>query len=127
MFSKFFANINAGIRRSLVYVDVYKSKQSENLLRLLRNEGFLTFSDISSIKTRVFFSYFQKRPLLKQLSLISKQGRKVYTTCWGLQMLIAKLKGFNFIVYVLTTKGLVSHETAFRLKIGGRAICVAYC
>jgi small subunit ribosomal protein S8 len=132
-FEKFVITLNGAIRRRQVSVEVSFSKQTFICLSILRNLGYVNGFIRNNNSIIILLKYVEKRPVLKQISLISKAGRKAFTSVVGLKYFISKIqKNCNekqnqfFAVILSTNKGLLTHHQALKYFIGGQPLCVVY-
>ncbi len=99
------------------------------LLGVLADNGF-----IESFKTWVrregsseFFStvilkYNNLKPVIKELKIVSKPGRRVYTNVHNMPCVYNNLG----IAVLSTPKGIMSNKEAVRQNVGGEVICTVF-
>lgn len=105
-------------------VDVSTSKMKLQIVKILKNEGFIknfkkvTKDGLSYI--RVFLKYDEEMmPVLHDLQRISTPGRRVYT---GYRDMPRIYNGHGVVV-VSTSAGVITGKKAAENKVGGELIC----
>lgn len=105
-------------------VDVSTSKMKLQIVKILKNEGFIknfkkvTKDGLSYI--RVFLKYDEDMmPVLHDLQRISTPGRRVYT---GYREMPRIYNGHGVVV-VSTSAGVITGKKAAENKVGGELIC----
>ncbi len=105
-------------------VDVSTSKMKLQIVKILKNEGFIknfkkvTKDGISYI--RIFLKYDEDMsPVLHDLQRISTPGRRVYT---GYRDMPRIYNGHGVVV-VSTSNGVITGKKAAENKVGGELIC----
>ena len=105
-------------------VDVSTSKMKLQIVKILKNEGFIknfkkvTKDGLSYI--RVFLKYDEEMmPVLHDLQRISTPGRRVYT---GYREMPRIYNGHGVVV-VSTSAGVITGKKATENKVGGELIC----
>ena len=115
------------------------TKKNIALLSILRDEGFISgwsenileenidsFADYSVKdfqRGRVLLRYVQGQTPFEEIEIISKGSRKVFFKLADIDEYIKK-DNFKGVLILSTTKGLITHSQALRLKLGGEAICL---
>jgi len=105
-------------------VDIPSSKLKVEIVKILKNEGFVkTFKKISQDgrnQIRIFLKYDgQNRPVIHGLQRISKPGRRVYT---GYQTMPRIFNGYGTLI-VTTSQGVITGKKASEKKLGGELLC----
>jgi len=105
-------------------VDVSTSKMKLQIVKILKNEGFIknfkkvTKDGMSFI--RIFLKYDEDmNPVLHDLQRISTPGRRVYT---GYREMPRIYNGHGVVV-VSTSAGVITGKKATESKVGGELIC----
>ncbi|AHC14310.1 30S ribosomal protein S8 [Salinispira pacifica] len=105
-------------------VDVTPSKLKLEIVKILKNEGYVknfkkvTKDGIDVI--RVFLKYDENdKPIIHGLQKISKPGRRVYS---GYKELPRILNGYGTLI-VSTSTGVTTGRKASEKKVGGELIC----
>jgi small subunit ribosomal protein S8 len=105
-------------------VDSPSSKLKVEIVKILKNEGFIkTFKKISQEgknQIRIFLKYDEQSiPVLHGLQRLSKPGRRVYTSYKGMPRVF---NGYGTLI-VTTSRGVITGKKAAEQKIGGELIC----
>jgi small subunit ribosomal protein S8 len=107
------------------FVDLRVSKLKLNLIKVLKEQGFIENFIINDDKgmVRIFMKYAEGRePVLQGLKRISSPGMRQYV---GYKQ-IPKILGGMGIAIVSTPKGLLDGESARQLKMGGELLCLVW-
>ena len=127
------AVVNGAIRRDQVDVLIPRSNLILTSFRLLRDYGFINGIVVYQYNILVLLKFFERRPVLKQINIISTSGRKVFASIFSLNYFLSKIrknaKSSNqdtFLVVLTTSSGVVSHDQALRLNKGGCPLFIAY-
>jgi small subunit ribosomal protein S8 len=105
-------------------VDIPASKLKVEIVKILKNEGFIkTFKKISQDgknQIRIFLKYDDlNSPVLHGLQRLSKPGRRVYTSYKSMPRVF---NGYGTLI-VTTSRGVITGRKAAEQKIGGELIC----
>ena len=111
-------------------VDVPRSKLKVEIARILKEEGFIEDYSIGdeqpmamiNIKLKYFGKRRERRPVITNLSRVSKPGRRVYR---GRQELPRVLSGTG-IAIITTPKGVMTAQQARRERVGGEVLCYVW-
>ncbi len=124
--SDLFVRIQNAGRRGHEMVKIPASRVKREVLRILKEEGFIR--DYESISTEahptllVSLRYFpgrQKRSFITGMKRISKPGCRVFA---GSKEIPRVMKGLG--VAILTTdRGLLTDEQCRTMKVGGEIVC----
>ncbi|MFA6689850.1 MAG: 30S ribosomal protein S8 [Sphaerochaetaceae bacterium] len=108
-------------------VDITTSKMKLQIVKILKNEGFIknfkkvTKDGISYI--RVFLKYDEKQnPVLHGIERISTPGRRVYS---GYREMPRVYNGLGVVV-VSTSTGVITGKKATEKMVGGELICTIW-
>ncbi len=108
-------------------VDITTSKMKLQIVKILKNEGFIknfkkvTKDGISYI--RVFLKYDEKQnPVLHGIERISTPGRRVYS---GYREMPRVFNGLGVVV-VSTSTGVITGKKATEKMVGGELICTIW-
>ena len=82
-----FSAIQNGQQRQKKFIRVPFSKKSWHLCNILFLEGFLQGFFAQENHLYIFLKYSQNKPVLRKISKISLQGRKIYTKAMGLKFI----------------------------------------
>jgi small subunit ribosomal protein S8 len=105
-------------------VDVTPSKLKLEIVKILKNEGFVkNFKKVAvdgHDVIRVFLKYDENdKPIIHGLQKISTPGRRVYS---GYKELPRILNGYGTLI-VSTSSGVTTGRKASEKKVGGELIC----
>ena len=122
--SDMIARIRNAQLRILNTVEIPNSNLRAKILDVLKDEGYIsdykTISDEKNNKNLlVNLKYNNGVPVIKEISRISKPGRRIYTRADS----IPKIKNGLGIAIVSTSKGIMTDNDARTKKIGGEIIC----
>ena len=110
--------------RLLNKVAIPNSKLRAKILEVLKEEGYIADCKLSSNESSNKFlmidlKYNNGIPVIKQISRVSKHGRRIYTKADS----IPKIQNGLGIAIVSTSKGIMTDNDARTKKIGGEIIC----
>ena len=113
--------------RLLKTVSIPNSKFREKILRVLKEEGFISEYKFFSEKNNkgslvVNLKYTNGIPVIKEIMRVSKPGRRVYSKADS----IPKVQSGLGIAIVSTSKGIMSGNNAKLKNIGGEIICKVF-
>jgi small subunit ribosomal protein S8 len=105
-------------------VDIRPSKLKLEVVKILKNEGFIkNFKKISQDgmnNMRIFLKYDEKsKPVIHGIVRISTPGRRIYS---GYKKLPRVLNGYGTVI-VSTSTGVTTGRKATEKKVGGELIC----
>ena len=114
---------NAQMRR-MSKVVVPNSKFRAKILDVLKQEGYISnFSNSSDPKNKniilVDLKYADGLPVIKEISRVSKPGRRIYAKAGS----IPKIQNGLGLAIVSTSKGIMTDNDARNQNIGGEIIC----
>ena len=119
-----FSRIRNGQLRSLNSIQIPSSKFRQNILKILKNEGYIKdyyldekVKNKSSIKVNL--KYYEGDPVIKEIKRISKPGRRVYSRATS----IPKVMNGLGLAILSTPKGVMSDTEARKNNVGGEVIC----
>jgi small subunit ribosomal protein S8 len=110
--------------RTLNKVSIPNSKFRAKILDVLKEEGYISdYKFLTDKKNKgsllVDLKYSNGLPVIKEISRVSKPGRRIYTRAES----IPKIKNGLGIVIVSTSMGIMSDNDARSKNIGGEIIC----
>jgi len=113
--------------RTLNTVSIPNSKLRAKILDVLKEEGYISdYKSSSGEKSNKFLlvdlKYNNGVPVIKEISRVSKPGRRIYTKATS----IPKIQNGLGIAIVSTSKGIMSDNDARLKKIGGEIICKVF-
>jgi small subunit ribosomal protein S8 len=111
-------------------VSVPKSKIKTEIARILREEGYIEDYVIGdeqpvpliNISLKYYGSRRTRRPVITNISRVSKPGRRVYR---GRRDLPRVLSGTG-IAIMTTPKGVMTAQQARREQVGGEVLCYVW-
>lgn len=114
---------NANVRK-FERVDVRTSKVKLEVVKILKNEGFIKNFKKSTQdghdQIRVFLKYDDEmQPVIHDIQKISKPGRRVYS---GYKKIPRVFNGYGTII-VSTSTGVTTGKKATERRVGGELIC----
>ena len=99
-------------------VEVLSSRFNEEVLKKLKQLGFIKNFARKERKIFVELLYKDKSPALTDVQLFSKPGRRYYVTYKNLKLIMGGL-GYSLIS---TSKGVLSNKEARVQKVGGELL-----
>ena len=122
-----FSRIRNGQMRSLNSVLIPSSNFRKNILKILKNEGYIkdffiekTENNKSSLK--ISLKYYEGDPVIKEIKRISKPGRRVYSRATS----VPKVMNGLGLAILSTSKGVLSDNEARTEKVGGEILCKVF-
>ncbi len=103
------------------------SKMRERLLAVLKSEGYIRdYATVAHANGRseieVELKYFDGTPVIREISRVSKPGRRVYASVKALPRVHNGLG----ISILSTPKGLMADHDARDANVGGEIICTVF-
>jgi small subunit ribosomal protein S8 len=121
--SDMLARIRNAQMRSHERVEIPFSNVKIAISKILKNEGYIDSAEVETngkFKVIVLkLKYYDDSPVIKEISRISKPGRRVYVSASKMPLVNSGLG----ISIVSTSKGLVSDAEARQHNVGGEVIC----
>ena len=116
--------IRNGQLRKLNTVIIPNSKFRARILEVLKREGYISgYKFLSDEKNKgslsVDLKYSDGLPVIKEIKMISKPGRRIYARATS----IPKIQNGLGVAIVSTSKGIMSDNEARSQNIGGEIIC----
>ena len=110
--------------RTLNTVSIPNSKFRAKILDVLKEEGYISeYKPSSKEKNNKFLlvdlKYNNGIPVIKEISRVSKPGRRIYSKAES----IPKIQNGLGIAIVSTSKGIMTDNEARTQKVGGEIIC----
>lgn len=111
-------------------VDVPRSKIKVEIARILKEEGyveeFMVGDDTPIPMIHITLKYFgtrrDRRPVITNLTRISKPGRRVYRNRRDLPRVLSG----TGIAIITTPKGVMTAQQARRERVGGEVLCYVW-
>ena len=108
------------------YTVVYRSKIIENVLNVFLKEGYIDgveiFEERKGVsKIKVYLKYEKKTnsPVINEIKVISKPGRRLFQSYKNLE----KSYGGLGTILLSTSKGIITDNQARNSKVGGEILC----
>ena len=119
-----FSRIRNAQMRSLNSIEIPSSNFRQNILKILKNEGYIKDyyiekSKNNKINLKINLKYYEGDPVIKEIKRISKPGRRVYSRANS----IPKIMNGLGLAILSTPKGVMSDSEARKNNIGGEIIC----
>lgn len=107
--------------RGLSRTTVRKTKLIEELLKIMKREGYIeNYKDSSeAFMVDVFLKYINGKPVIDNIKRISKLSRRVYV---GKDAIPSVYNNYG-IAILTTSKGVITDKEARSLGIGGEVLC----
>ena len=122
-----FSRIRNGQMRSLDSIDIPSSNFRRNILKILKEEGYIRDfyiekSENNKIKLKINLKYYEGDPVIKEIKRISKPGRRVYSRANSIPRV---MNGLGLAI-LSTPKGVMTDLDARKQKVGGEIICKVF-
>ena len=119
-----FSRIRNGQLRSLNSVVIPSSNFRKNILKILKDEGYIQDFYIEKLENnrinlKINLKYYEGDPVIKEIKRISKPGRRVYSRATS----IPKVMNGLGLAILSTPKGVMSDTDARKNNLGGEVIC----
>ena len=125
--SDMLARIKNAHRANKSYTSCFSSKLNNNVLSVLKDEGYIR--DFQNVKIRdgvdsikIELKYHNGLPVIKRIKRISKPGIRVYSKIKELP----KPYGGLGISIISTPKGVMSDQKARDNNVGGEILCEVF-
>jgi len=117
---------NAQLRKKSK-VSTPASKLRGNLLDVLKSEGYIrgySQVDFDGGKTEfeIELKYFDGQPVIREISRVSKPGRRVYTSVQN----IPRVANGLGVTILSTPKGVMADHAAREANVGGEVLCKVF-
>ena len=108
-------------------MSIPSSKFRAKILDVLKEEGYISdYKTLTDKKNKIFLlvdlKYHNGSPVIKEITRVSKPGRRIYTRADS----IPKIKSGLGIAIVSTSMGIMSDNDARLKNIGGEIICKVF-
>ena len=122
-----FSRIRNGQMRLLNSIDIPSSNFRKNILKILKDEGYIKDyyiekSKNNKISLKINLKYYEGDPVIKEIKRISKPGRRVYSRANSIPRV---MNGLGLAI-LSTPKGVMTDTEAKRNNIGGEIICKVF-
>ena len=124
----FLTIIRNGVMVSKSFVTAPYSKMRHSIAQILKNEGFITDfvilnADSDAKKAlKVVLKYVDGEAAIHEIQRVSKPGRRVYAGNKEIKPVIGQL-GISILT---TSRGVIAHQKAKKLSVGGEVICTVW-
>lgn len=107
-----------------VFVDVAMSGVKINIVKILKDRGFITNFLVNEElkKIRIFLRYKGNKPLINQITRVSRPSLRKYV---GYSEIPVRFGGLGINI-LSTSKGIIDDEKARQLKVGGELLCYVW-
>ena len=122
-----FSRIRNAQMRSLNSIEIPSSNFRQNILKILKNEGYIKDyyiekSEKNKVNLKINLKYYEGDPVIKEIKRISKPGRRVYSRATS----IPKVMNGLGLAILSTPKGVMSDSDAKKNNVGGEIICKVF-
>jgi len=103
------------------------SKLRANLLDVLKSEGYIRgYSQVEfdggKSEFEIELKYFDGQPVIREISRVSKPGRRVYTSVTN----IPRVANGLGVTILSTPKGVMADHAARDANVGGEVLCQVF-
>jgi len=121
------ARIRNAQLRNKSKVSMPGSKQRERVLEVLKTEGYIRgFASVAHASGRneleIELKYFDGAPVIREISRVSKPGRRVYASVRALP----RINNGLGVAILSTPKGVMADHEARDANVGGEIICTVF-
>ena len=121
------ARIRNAHMRHKATVRMPASRMKERVLQVLKDEGYIRDfrrEDLGNGKAdiEVELKYYDGEPVIREITRVSKPGRRVYTSVEDMPLVYNGLG----IAILSTSKGVMSDAQAREHNVGGEIICTVF-
>ncbi len=121
------ARIRNAHMRHKATVRMPASRMKERVLQVLKDEGYIRDfrrEDLGNGKAdiEVELKYYDGEPVIREITRVSKPGRRVYTSVEDMPLVYNGLG----IAILSTSKGVMSDAQAREHNVGGEVICTVF-
>ena len=113
--------------RSKSKVSTPGSKMRENVLEVLKSEGYIRgYATVEHSSGRseldIELKYFDNEPVIREMSRVSKPGRRVYVAVRNLP----RINNGLGVAILSTPKGVMADHDARDANVGGEVLCTVF-
>jgi small subunit ribosomal protein S8 len=121
------ARIHNAQMRNKSKVSTPASKLRVNVLEVLKSEGFIRgFASVEhangQAELEIELKYFDGEPVIREISRISKPGRRVYASVRNLP----RVNNGLGVAILSTPKGVMADHDARDANVGGEILCTVF-
>lgn len=100
------------------------SKIGTHILDVLKSEGYIRGFSVRNVRAGISeidveLKYYEEQPVIKEISRVSKPGRRVYSPLAKLPIVCNGLG----VLILSTSKGVMTDTQARNLKVSGEILC----
>ncbi|CAL4323823.1 30S ribosomal protein S8 [Buchnera aphidicola (Chaitophorus sp. 3695)] len=120
--SDMFVRIKNAQFSNKISVNIPFSNFKKEITKLLKKEGYIENYSVKNFKKsnlKIFLKYFKGKPVIENITRISKPGLRIYKRKNEIPQVISGLG----IVIMSTSKGVLSDKEARKKGLGGEIIC----
>lgn len=119
-----FSRIRNGQMRSLNSIDIPSSNFRQNILKILKDEGYIKDyyiekTENNKISLKINLKYYEGDPVIKEIKRVSKPGRRIYSRANSIPRV---MNGLGLAI-ISTPKGVMTDVEARKNNVGGEIIC----
>lgn len=120
--------IRNGTRAKKGNVTIPFSKKMENVLEILKKEGYINDFKKVEVKDKNFFriqvdlKYYEGNSVIEGIDRVSTPGLRVYTS---IETIPQVRNGFGIAV-ISTSKGVMTGKDAVKENVGGEVLCYVW-
>ena len=113
--------------RAKAKVSMPGSKQRERVAEVLKTEGYIRgYASVAHANGRseieVELKYFDGQPVIREMSRVSKPGRRVYVAVRNLP----RINNGLGVAILSTPKGVMADHDARDANVGGEVLCTVF-
>lgn len=121
------ARINNAQMRNKSKVSSPSSRLRESVLEVLKTEGYIRgYASVEHASGRneleIELKYFDGTPVIREISRVSKPGRRVYASVKNLP----RINNGLGVAIVSTPKGVMADHAARDANVGGEILCTVF-
>ena len=121
------ARIHNAQMRNKSKVSTPASRLRANVLDVLKNEGFIRgYASVEHASGRheieIELKYFDGAPVIREISRVSKPGRRVYVAVRNLP----RINNGLGVAILSTPKGVMADHDAREANVGGEVLCTVF-
>jgi small subunit ribosomal protein S8 len=121
------ARINNAQMRNKSKVSSPSSRLRESVLEVLKTEGYIRgYASVEHASGRneleIELKYFDGTPVIREISRVSKPGRRVYASVKNLP----RINNGLGVAIISTPKGVMADHAARDANVGGEILCTVF-
>ncbi|VFP77905.1 30S ribosomal protein S8 [Buchnera aphidicola] len=120
--SDMLTSIRNGQRSNKIFVTVPFSKIKENIVKVLKYEGYICNYKIQNIhisQLKIFLKYYNGKSVIEHISRVSRPSLRRYCTKHKIPVVMNNLG----IAVLSTSRGMMTNKIARKKGLGGEIIC----